>query len=419
MKMNGVRKLVEKDFDAFINIAANAYPAFKMAAEEEKQKTKERFLKTEREQPLVRFYGLFREEKLLGGMRFFDFTMNFEGRKIPAGGVGFVAVDLMHKKESAAREMIEYFIRYYRDNGACFTLLYPFRPDFYKKMGFGYGPKISQYKVRPEALPKGGCKGCVDFLSSDDKGLIKECYERYTNKTHGMIEKFKASYDVMFMNPENRVAGFKKDGKITGYITFEFKPGEKDSFLINDIHVGEFIYEDREALLGIMEFLRTQADQIRYVVFNTQDENFHNMLSDPRNGSDNLIPSVYHESNTQGVGLMYRVTDIKLFFSALKEHNFGGESIRLKLTIKDSFIPENQGSTIVYFNRGKADTAEDGEYDAEVTMDIAEFSSMAIGAARFKDLYNYGLADISNPAFTDTVNKLFAHEEKPKCTTAF
>jgi predicted acetyltransferase len=44
-----------------------------------------------------------------------DFTMDFLGVRIPAGGVGQVAVDLLHKKEHVAKEMMAYSPQHYQE----------------------------------------------------------------------------------------------------------------------------------------------------------------------------------------------------------------------------------------------------------------------------------------------------------------
>lgn len=41
-----------------------------------------------------------------------------------------------------------------RDEGLALSALYPFRPDFYGRMGYGYGTKKAEYQLRPEAFPR-------------------------------------------------------------------------------------------------------------------------------------------------------------------------------------------------------------------------------------------------------------------------
>ncbi|MGD9099963.1 MAG: GNAT family N-acetyltransferase [Anaerolineae bacterium] len=414
--MSEIRPLSPEDFDAFVRINANAYPGWYSASKEENERTKEQLLKMHQEEPSVTFYGLFREGQLLGGMRFHDFTMNFLGVEISAGGVGGVAVELLHKKEHVAKEMMDYFLRHYRAQGATLTLLYPFRPDFYKKMGFGYGNKMNQYRFKPAALPRGD-KAPIRYLGPDDKPALVACYNHYLNQTHGMIYKSEREATRMLKSPRLRVVGYERQGQIRGYLAFSFERGEQA--LLNDIQVRELVYLDSEALSALLTFLHTQADQIRHVLLETQDEFFYHLLLDPRNASNVLMPSIHHESNTQGVGLMYRVVDVPQIFELLKARDFGGQTCKLKLTIEDNFLPKNAGDTRLWFEGGRLRPAGEQTEDVQVRMEVAEFSSLLVGAVNFRSLYRYGLADVSNPAYIGVVDKIFAVRDKPVCTTPF
>jgi predicted acetyltransferase len=417
--MSVVRRLKDEEFDRFVDISANAYPAFKIVTQEDKQKLRDRSIKLHNEDPTINFYGLFRSEEMIGTMRFHDFTMKLLTVKAMAGGVGMVAVELLHKKEKAAKDMITYFIKHYKEKGVPMVLLYPFRPDFYKKMGFGFGTKMNQYKIKPDCLPMGNSREHIGYLNANDKQELLACYQRFVDKTNGMIERVDIDLKSMLLNTDNRVLGYKKDGRIYGYIIFSFKQDPNDNFLKNDIVIKEFVYETREALSELLTFLHTQDDQINRIIINTQDEFFHHISADPRDTSDNVIPSVYHQTNTQGVGLMYRVTDTRLLFNTLKDHNFSYQNCKLKLNIRDSFFSENNGSIIVHFENGTPNIVEENDYEAEVSMDVSDFSSLVMGVINFKTLFRYGLADISDESYVETVNRIFLTEEKPICMTAF
>ncbi|MBU7018933.1 MAG: GNAT family N-acetyltransferase [Theionarchaea archaeon] len=415
--MSEIKLIPEEDFDDLITIVANAYPGFEISKEEDRQKMKERLLKMQNEDEVRHLYGLYREGNLLGGMILFDFQLRLFSVKTLAGGVGLVAVDLLHKREKVCKDMITFFVNHYKEKGACMTLLYPFRPDFYKEMGFGFGTKMHQYRLTPQQLPKGE-KSTIQFIDSNEKQAIIDCYNRYAEKTHGMIEDDGNQLGRFLDNPDFRVICYKKGDKILGYLVFTFKKGGEESFIINDIHVEEFVYETREALTGLLTFLHSQKDQIRYIIIDTQDEYFHSLLPDPRNDSDLLIPSVYHVCHTSGVGLMYRVMDVEKFFAVLKDHNFGNQNCALKICVQDSFHKENEGDTIIHFKDGKPHLGKK-DYEIEISLDISEFSSLVMGVIPFKQLYRYGLADISDVNRIDVVDALFRTEEKPVCTTRF
>lgn len=418
--MYNIRKLeTEQEFIEFSQIAANAYPAFKLQTAEEKKAFIENSMKTQRENPVVKFYGIFENENLYGGMRFHDFKMNLLSTKIKAGGVGFVAVHFLHKKEKIAKEIITGFIHHYRNEGASMVLLYPFRPDFYKKMGFGFGTSMNQYRVKPCNLPKGDSKANIVFAKEEDTAKILECYTRLYEKTNGLIEKYESNIAAIFKNPNLRVVAYKKGNKIEGYMSFEFKSGSDKSPMVNDIIVNEFVFENSSALSEMMTFLNSQNDQIRHVVFNIQDEDFRYLLADPRNGNDNLFVPVYHECSIQGTGIMYRVANINKLFEDLKEHNFNNENIKLKITVRDTFIKENDGSYVVSFVNGAAAITEDEAYDAEISMDIADFSSLITCSVSFKSLYKYGRVSLSKDEYAEKINGIFSTASKPVCMTVF
>ncbi|MDH4158516.1 MAG: sterol carrier protein domain-containing protein, partial [candidate division Zixibacteria bacterium] len=124
-------------------------------------------------------------------------------------------------------------------------------------------------------------------------------------------------------------------------------------------------------------------------------------------------------SNVCGVGIMYRVLDLERIFDILKDHDFNGQTCRLKLVIRDSFFPKNDGARVIHFADGRARLVPRGDYDVEVTMDVADFSSMLMGAVTFEKLYEYCLTDISDAAHIGTVNRIFYREHKPICMTTF
>ena len=415
--MSKIEVLSPDHFDDLVDIIANAYPGMRLISREDREQRKQRMLKLHLEEPTAQFYGLFRQERLVGVMLLHDFRMNLLQTQIAAGGVGEIAVALDHKKEHVAKEMVEFFIRHYRERGVPLALLYPFRPDFYRKMGFGYGTKMSQYRVKPAALPRGPSRAHIRFLDEGDRQALLDCYTRFAHSTHGMIDKSASELDRIMQRPQYQIVGYEADGQVRGYCVFTFEHGE--SWLANDIGVRELVYETREALAELLTFLHTQADQIRHVIFNTQEEFFHYLPLDPRDDSGRMIPSVYHQSNTQGVGLMYRVIDTPAIFRSLEDRDFGGQTCRLKLTIEDSFLPENTGSILLSFDRGQVTLAGEGEGNGEVRIDVAAFSSLIMGAVSFRWLHRYGLADITDPGLVDVIDGIFAVADKPMCTTDF
>jgi predicted acetyltransferase len=413
-----LRELALEELERYLEIAARAYPGLKVVSADERKRFLEAQTRNYQENETSHYYGCFRDEELHGGMMLYDFEMNWNSHLLPVGGVGLVAVDLHHKKEHVAKDMLTFFLEHYREKGAPLAALYPFRPDFYKKMGFGFGTKNNHYRLKPSELPKGS-KNNVRRLTAEDVGSIHACYNRYVRQTHGMMVKSPFNIGNLFRIDALHFAGVELDGELRGYIVYQFDVNDPGNNLTNDLFIRELVYETPEALSQLLAFLQSQADQFKRVVHNTQDPHFHHLVSDPRDESDRMYPFVTHQTNLSGVGLMYRVIHTQGLFRALEGHDFGGQTVRLKLTVQDDFLPANDGSTLLHVENGRATVVENGEHDVELTLHVSDFSSLIMGVVPLRQLWRYGKAQVSDASYVGTLDRLFRSEQPPMCTTAF
>jgi predicted acetyltransferase len=419
--MREIRKLTAVELSTFAAITANAYPGLKIITAEDAEKSRQR-MEMMTQDPALTFYGLFEADEMLGGMRLHDFTMQLFATQTLVGGLGGVAVDLRRKKEKVARDIVLFFLRHYRQSGACLTALYPFRPDFYKQMGFGYGTKMNKYVIEPASLPRSATRPTFHYLTGNDREEVVACFTRMMAQTHGYFNLPPYVSYGMFMDPALKVVGVGENGRLHGYLSFKFDPFQKGSFLNTNLIIQHFVYDSPAAFHQLLTFLRLQADQISRIIWHTQDDALHFLLQDPRNDSGHLMPNAYHESNSQGVGLMYRVIDVPRLFAVLQNHNFGGQTCRLDLALTDTFLPENEGHTQLEFNAGRITLLAEGSEsppDVTLALDVADFSALIVGAVTLHDLHRYGLATLSDERWLDTLHHLFRTDKKPQCVTAF
>jgi predicted acetyltransferase len=414
--MSEVRRIRNDEFEEYARITLDSYPAmFTDVTEERRRGWIERMKATQDEDDSINYYGCYRGGEMVGAMRLHDFKMTLYESPILVGGVGNVCVDLLRRKEHVSKEMMEFFHRHYRGRGAKLVALYPFRPDYYVKMGYGYGRKMNQYRFRPEDLPRGSREN-VSYLGEQDKEAVKGCYNRYARRTHGMIEKGDRFFGRFFSR--YKVVGYKVDGEVRGFMAFTYRKLMEDHILLQNIEVHTFVYETPEALSGLMSFLGAQLDQVDRVVLNTQDDDWHFILKDPRNG----VPHIFYtsqETNVQGVGIMYRVIDVRGIWEELADHSFNGVSLKVKFTVRDSFLPENDGAVVVHFTDGKPVVVDDGGYDVEATLDVAWFSSLIMGVVDFRKLWAYGRVTLSDVSYVELLNRLFHADRKPETIEEF
>ncbi len=416
--MRTIRLIQADELDQLATVTANAYPRIDMFSDEARAQFIKRVAGMLGRDD-VRVEGLFEGDELRGAMRLYDFTMTY-GRdtELLVGGVGSVAVDLLHKKERVAFDLLQYFLRYYRERGAGLVALYPFRPDFYHKMGFGFGTQIQRYRFAPSSLPK-GAKADVVRLTKDDRSAVAACYDRYRARTHGMFDRADLLWDSLFDNESIHMVGVVRHGRVCGYLFYEFQQGDVGHFLDNKMLIREWVADSAEDWQQLATFLHSQADQVGQIVYHSFDPNLRFVLHDPRDTATTMMtPTLYHTSSQQGVGLMWRVVDVAHFFELLPDHDFGGQSLSLAISAEDSFLPENETTTTLVFDHGRVRVADVANPDVEIQLDIADLSSWVMGAVRLETLLGYGLVQLSDDSALPSLSKLFDLPD-PICLISF
>lgn len=400
----------------YSKIYVNAFPATAVSVEN----AAKRFQDLVEKDDCSTLRGLFEGSELIAGMRLIDFSVNYFGQFIPAGGVGAVAVDMLKKKQGAARDLITFFLDYYEQKGSVLAMLYPFRPDFYYRMGFGYGPTIDQYSFEPSALPSGPLPEGVKYLTAEDAGLLEAfCSERAAVQ-HGYCRRSRWEIEGLLRgHGSNRtLVGIVQEGRLRGYLAYTFKRAHENNFVKNDLMIREWQWDSPATLAGFCAFLNRQADQFSRVIFATQEPGFHFLLSDVRHSSENMIPSVYHECLTSGVGLMYRIISVRKFFETTRFRDFNGQTLNLVLEVADTFRPQNAGAYNIRFENGRAAVSGTLPDGIRVGIDIADLSALLMGSVEFTALYRLGRARV-DVGDVSALSRLFHVADKPQCISAF
>lgn len=417
MKIERIKSYEE--LHKLIELLTNAYPLAIQSGESEMDKLVKNLEKSLELRTDIHISAVKDDAKTIGCMRYHDFQMQFLGKKVLTGGVGMVAVDLLNKKKGIAKMILTDFLTHYKEEGALFTALYPFRPDFYKQMGFGFGKSLNQYRISPRDFPKGhGKENCV-YLTDKDIPSILESYHRYQEETNGLFDKYEDEFKKE-MDKGHRFIGFRQNNKLTGYFSFSFEKTSDRNVMTQDMRVHEILFEDVETLMAFSGFFNSQLDQVERVIINIQDQDFQFLFNDPRNDSQHNMAPHFQECSTQGTGVMYRLIDNKLFFETYKNHNFGNQTLKVTFDIEDDFFKENNGAIKVAFNEGIPTLLNNSDItDVIISMSVANFSSLLTGCVSYKSLLRYGQTELSNSSAVESVNRLFIGIDAALCMTRF
>lgn len=417
--MNRIAPLPKERLTEFVELMAAAYPGMRMHMPEDRARFLERSQRRLAD-PRTHPYGAFRGDTLVGGMMMYDYSMNFRGVMLEAGGLGSVAVALQHKKEHIAKDLVSFYLEHYRAKNAPLAVLWPFRPDFYLAMGFGMGTKVHHYRMATSHLPASGDKTKVRQLSRGDAPQMCDCYQRSVARITGMIADKPALFENQFdLLPGFYAYGYFENGRIDGFLSFQFEPASQKNWLENDIKIQDFVYQSSEALRGLLAFLHSQRDQIGLVMITTSDDQFHLVSSDMRDDSGGFLPPVYHQSNVCGVGVMYRVVDTVALLEQARQASFGPGTLLLELQVTDSFLPKSRHSGLIRFADGRMTPAASGRPDVTLRGAVQYWSALLFGATTVRALVDYGHIEVSDPSAIADLDRLFHLEPKAICLTRF
>jgi predicted acetyltransferase len=404
----------DQAISALPDLYAGAYTVMDLGDREKRERFEKR-LRERLDEPGRAIIGASRDGRLVGAMAWYDFTMRLRATDVFAGGLGAVAVALDARRRGVGHDLVRAFVTAYRKRGATLALLHPFRHDFYRRLGFGHGTKLNRYRLPPLELPEGGASRRVRQVDATAADAVAACYERVRLQTNGLIASSVDSMRRQLDDKGRAFAYFDEAGTIRGYmLTLPFVGAAQNSNA-NELRVLEPIAEYPAVLAALLTFLRDLGDQFRYVILETQRDAFHIVPKDPRDESGRVLgPPAYHETNAQGAGVMYRVLDVPRALEALAAGGTSsGRSVWASLAVTDALLSENSEAFDLAIE-------DDGSSDAvSLALDVAEFSSLVVGAVRLRSLYEYGLATVSSPSAVSRLDRLFAVEQPPLCTTSF
>lgn len=413
-----IRPLTQKEeLAAYARIAFDAYPGFGM---EDAAHLEAYLVKIVEKAGSVRPFGAFRNGILTGGMLVYDYSMNYRGAFLTVGGVGLVAVDLLHKKEHVCKDLITSFVLESRDRGRMLTLLYPFRPDFYYKLGYGYGAPIYEYRVRTENFTQGSTKEGLEHASAEDRGAMVRCYNQVAGMTHGMIGRNESDMGRLLAKKGHHAVAVREKGDVTGYVIYKFESAHKNNFVANDLVIIERMEVTPLSRERLNTFLGGQRDQCAYVVYRTFDAEEYHLLADPRDPSGDLVPEVYHTSHRGAVGLMYRIGDIEGFFrEALFSAPQDWEPLALEVT--DTLLEKEPLTGCLIQEEGRLHflPRKNVKGMPMVRIGVQSLSSLVMGALSPGKALKDSLASADSKEAENGLLRLCGAIEKPQCWTSF
>jgi predicted acetyltransferase len=333
------------------------------------------------------------------------YTIWLGGTTLPMLGIAGVANALDARRQGYASKLCIEAIKRGREQGYLISILYPFRYDFYKKLGWGAIGELIEYRFSPKNLTAYENHKNVRRFNTNDLELLMNCYQRFVEKHNCLAERPITVWQGKLKSIQDREAilmVYERDGKITGYLNFSFKSGQE--MLSQEVIVNELIYEDKESYQGLLGFLATISDQVAVIRYWAQvEEAFHYLLKDPRNVEKPMLGGLVSKTGNYGLSYMLRVLHIE---ETLKSRtNYNNVTGTVTLEIEDEQIPENNGTFQLTFLNGKIEVSRVKIKNACIKLSIDVFSQIYSGAISLKKADFLGLVSVNQPSVVEWLSE--------------
>lgn len=366
-----------------------------------------------------RYLGCFDDDgTLLGSILMMDFTLNVRGVMMPMGAAAYVSTHFLHKKEHIACTLLKVLMRYYAKQGAPIGCLHPFNPAFYAKMGYGYCNENILYQPRPSCIRSFGNKSGLSYARPEDREEILDFYRRYAQRTHGAtVHHFMDPHRIFDMP---YVVVCRRNGRLTGYLTYEFVEVDHYTDMYHDLMVREMVYDDLDTLRQFMTFFASQVDQIERVRILSTDPYLHLMFTNPDTGENRAHDGCIHEIGRHTMGYMARILDIKGYFR-MQSHCESPVSrpFVLALQVADDFLSQNNGVFLLRVEGSSVELVEHAVPDVTLAADISTLSSLVMGAYPLSQVLAFGRAALSDSSYAEDIQRAIGWSVKPVNYTYF
>src|SRR6185369_13231570 len=221
---------------------------------------------------------------LVASLVLYPFQAYVRGERLAVTGIGSVAVSPEHRRRGIADALLRSTLDDMRERGDAWSMLYPFRGDFYRRFGWGLVETPTLLSVPPGALPAADAARRVRRARVADRPLVQALYDRVVKERgHFTLARRPAWWERRLWGYEGEWLVYERArGEVEGYLQLQVDSGDGPWKLV--ITVNEFVAGSPEAHRGLAGYLNSQRDQAAEVVLAVAaDAGWTSLLADAAN----------------------------------------------------------------------------------------------------------------------------------------
>jgi predicted acetyltransferase len=357
------------------------------------------------------------EGRLVAACKLHRLEQSITGRPLPMMGLAAVAVARTERRRGIGAALCTAAIRTARARGDVLSVLYPFRPSYYQRLGWGLVGRLHDHRFRATWLPRYDEAGATRVASLDrDAEAIIRCYERVAGRAHGPIVRDERGWGYRFAGEDLGVRPLDPDSRRRAdddprRVVLVHGTNDVDGYALLRIRrddgggrvavVRELVAETEAAYRGILGLVATRAGKWPVARYRARpEERFEDRLEDPRPVGHRTTGSLYFPTGRIIRGPMLRLLDVP---AALARRRWfdgpgdpGGRGTIL-VEVADREVPENRGPWSVRWDghRGQVESAGSGRHDVELRVGAEVGARLTAGDLSVSDASRLGLCAAS------------------------
>lgn len=352
--------------------------------------------------------------RLVGACKLYRLTQHITGRPLPMMGLAAVAVDPGSRRRGIGARLCTAAARAAHSRGDVVSVLYPFRPDYYARLGWGLVGRLHDHVFATDALPTYAEAAHVRPARLDrDLDAVVSCYARVAARSHGPIDRDARVWAYRLLGEEMAVRALDDDALrraasdparlvlvhdragIDGYALLRVRAGPMggDAVLIR-----ELVAESEAAYRGLLGAIAARADRWPRGRYRARpEERFEDRLREPRPPGQRSGASLYFRTARVMRGPMLRLLDVPAALRMRSWFDAVGDvevDRALDVEVVDGLIPGNRGPWRVRFGAAGAVRVErpgSGRADATLNTDAATLARLFAGDLEVTEAVRLGM----------------------------
>lgn len=305
------------------------------------------------------------EGHVRGCLVIWPMNLRVRGQILKGGGIGAVAVAPEARGQGVGTHLMAGAVRHQQANGHVFSLLYPFRESFYRRVGYEVFGTRWEIEISNASLPRTSCDLPIRRLAiSEAQDELDRVHESYSRRYSGIVVRDSIWWERL-ARPDKLPSVYLIGEPAEGYmvVKHDARFWEKQEIL-------EIAYSSKRGMDGVLGLLATIGINKTAVKF--------------LQPAENPIMMTYREYGikpSEEKPVMARLINLERFISSLNPPTpKGGFTFRL---IDDQLADQNGTWKISWEDKVTAIRSEDAP-DFEIH--VRQFSQAALGEPSLSSL---------------------------------